>query len=178
MPLPEKVVEQIGRDTSQSPGWSFGLISFSGGILAIVLITYAGLTYGYQPYLANQTAKVQDEISQTEQSISPTDQTELINFYSQISNLQTLLQGHTNGTAIFTWLENHTESNVYWSAFSYSNSGTMTLTANAKSEADANQQIAVLESAPEITTLTISGIAFTDNVWQFTANITIDPTKL
>ena len=177
MPLPETIMQQVGQEAPRSSGWSFGLISFSAGILFIVLFIWAGLVFGYKPYLDNQTAQIQDQISQENQLISPTDQASLINYYSQISNVRTLLSNRENLSGAFRWLEQNTEPNVYYSSFSITAGGQLALILEATSEADANQQIAIFESSPQVSALTISGVNLSSqaNLWESNITMTLDP---
>jgi len=177
MPLPEKVIEQLGRDEPKTPGWSTGLISFSAGILFITIFLWAGLQFGYKPYLDAQTQKIEDQINQKNQAISPADQAALVNFYSQLVNVQQLLRGHLVPTNVFVWLEAHTEQNVYYTSFTFSAGGTLTLAANARTEADANQQIAIFESSPEVKSFNVSGVSPGTNggFWQFSVTMALDP---
>lgn len=177
MALPEKVIEQLGRETPKTPGWSFGIISFSAGIFFIVIFLWVGLTAGYKPYLDAQTAKIEDQINQENQLVSPADQTALINYYSQISNLQVLLQNHVDTANFFTWLEQNTESNVYYSSLSLTSGNQVSLTAEATTEADANQQIAIFESSPEVQSVSVSGISEPSgsSFWQFNVTLVLEP---
>ena len=175
MPLPDSVVAQLGREAPQTPGWSVGIISFSVGILFIVVFLWAGLLFGYKPYLDGQASQVETQIANVEQSISPSDQTNLINFYSQLSNIQSLLAKHLPVYNIFPWLEANTEANVFYSSFTLTPGGALDLTVEAKTEADADQQIAIFENSPGVKTLSVSGISFgSNNLWQFTATITLN----
>jgi len=176
MPLPETVIQQLGRETPHTPGWSLGVISFSGGIFFIAVFLWAGLAYGYKPLLDGQAGQVEGQIKQIENSVSTGDQANLINFYSQLSNLQSLLAKHKQISNIFSWIESNTEVNVYYTSFSLSSSGRISLGVNAKTEADANQQIAIFESSPQVQGLTVSGISYGNNgYWQFVADFSIDP---
>jgi hypothetical protein len=177
MPLPEKVIEQLGKDSPKTPGWSVGLVSFSGGILFITLIVWAGLQFGYKPYFDAQTQKIEDQINAENQAISPTDQTDLIDYYSQLANIRQLLNTHVIPTNIFAWLEANTEQNVYYSSFSLANNGQVTLTANALTEGDANQQIAIFENSPQVQNMVVSGISLgsSGGFWQFSVTMTINP---
>lgn len=176
MPLPEQVIEQLGKETPKTPGWSMGLISFAGGILFITIFLWAGLQYGYKPYFDNQTQKIEDQISAENNQISQADQTNLVNFYSQLSNLKQLLQTHVIPTNLLTWLEANTEQNVYYSSFSFTDTGTLTLTANARTESDANQQIAIFENSPQVKSVSVSGLTASSNIgfWQFSITMSID----
>jgi hypothetical protein len=175
MPLPEKVIQQLGKEPAATPGWSAGLISFSAGILFLTLFLWAGLQFGYKPYLDARTQKIEDQINQVNQAIAPADQANIINFYSQLSNLRQLLRTHTIPTNVLSWLAANTEPNVYYSSFSIGANGQMTLTANARTEGDANKQIAIFENSPQIKTMSVSGITAALGVWQFGITMTIDP---
>lgn len=178
MALPQKVVEQIGRETPPTQGWSLGIIAFSGAILFIMLFVWAGLTFGYKPYLDDQSSKIEDQINTLNQSISPTDQANLINFYSQLSNLSTLLSNHIAIQNVFSWLSANTEANVYYSSFTFGQGEQLSLSVNAKTEADANQQIAIFETSPDVQNLTISGISAPSGgigFWQFSATMNLSP---
>jgi superoxide dismutase len=177
MPLPEKVIEQLGREPPKTPGWSFGIISFAGGIFFIVLINYLGLVFGYEPYLNKQVTGQQDQINQLNQSISADDQTKLINFYSQLSNLKSVLRDHTLTTQFFSWLEKNTEANVYYGSFSLTAGSQVAIVGNATTEADVNQQIAIFEASPEVQKVSVSNVsaAPSGNGWTFNATLTMKP---
>jgi hypothetical protein len=59
MPLPEKVIEQLGQEPSGTQGWATGAIFFSFGILFLSVAIYFGLTLGYAPYLQGQLKDTQ-----------------------------------------------------------------------------------------------------------------------
>ena len=173
MALPEKVIEQLGREPVKTPGWAFGMVLFSGGAFFIVLIIYFGLTLGYEPYLNNQIQATQDQITQLGQSISPTDQANLLNFYSQVSNLRTLLRNHALSSQLFTWLEQNTEANVYLTTFNFTNGDQIAFSANAKTEADVNQQIAIFETSPLVQKVSVTTVAAAQQGTGFTFGVTL-----
>lgn len=178
MPLPEKVIEQLGREPSETQGWASGALFFSGGILFLSILIYAGLAFGYEPYLKNQLASTQSKVSTLDQSISASEQAQLIGFYSQIANLQTLLANHTYPSQIFSWLEKNTEANVYYQSFSLTSGNQITLSGVAKSEADVNQQIAIFENAPEVSSVTVSNVSapqLLGTTWTFALTLIIRP---
>ena len=154
-----------------------GLISFSGGILLITLVLWAGLQFVYKPYFDSQTQAIEKQIADQNSQISASDQTTIINFYSELANLRQLLRTHVTTTNLLTWLGQNTEQNTYFSAFSFANGGTVTFTANARTEADANQQIAIFENSPQVKSLTVSGVAqgSGNSYWQFSVTLSLDP---
>lgn len=158
MPLPEKVIEQLGREPAKTPGWAAGALMFSGGVLFIMILIYVGLTFGYEPYLNNQVTSVQDQVNQLGQSIPASDQANLLDFYSQVSNLRTLLRAHVLSSQLFTWLETNTEANVFYKQLTFGSNNQLTLSGNGKTEADVNQQIAIFEASPMVQKVNVTTV--------------------
>ena len=179
MPLPEKVIEQLGREPSTgTQGWAVGALLFSGGMLFLTLVIYFGLTLGYEPYLQSQLSSTTDKVNALDQSISTGDQAQLINFYSQIANLQALLKSHTLSSQLFSWLEANTEANVYYQSFALSSGDQVTLLGAASSEADINQQIAIFENSPQVSSVSVSNVSAPQLLgggWTFNATLVMNP---
>jgi hypothetical protein len=181
MPLPGKVIEQLGREPSSgSQGWAVGALMFSGGILFLAIVIYFGLAMGYQPYLQNQLNTAQTQVSALNNSISASDQTQLIDFYSQIANLQTLLGNHTFSSQFFSWLEANTEANVYYQSLTLTTQDNVTLSGMAATEADVNQQVAIFEASPEVSSVSVSNVlapqAGSANAeWTFNLTLAMNP---
>ncbi|HUC31375.1 MAG TPA: PilN domain-containing protein [Candidatus Paceibacterota bacterium] len=178
MPLPEKVIEQLGREPSGTQGWASGALFFSGGVLFLAIAIYIGLTFGYEPYLQSQLTSVQDQISALNQSISASDQSQLIGFYSQIANLQTLLQNHRLSSQLFSWLEQNTEANIYYQSLALTAGNQVTLAGVATSEADINQQVAIFENSPEVSSVTVSDVSAPQLLasgWSFSMTLVMNP---
>lgn len=177
MALPEQVVAQMEKEPSGSSGWAFGMLSFSGGILLLAIITYLGIAFGYDPHIQSEITNTQTQITALNQSISPSDQKNLINFYSQISNLQTLLKNHVLTSQFFSWLEKNTESNVYYQSFALNSGYKVTATGYATNEADVNQQISIFENSPEVQSVSVSNVSVAPNTggWNFSLLLTLSP---
>lgn len=177
MALPQQVIERLGREPPKTPGWSIGILLFSGGILCIALLTYFGLIWGYEPYLDSQIAQVNTQISTLAKSISADDQTKLVTFYSEIANLKSILANHVLFSHFLSWLEKNTEANIYYQHLTFSAGNQVVVSGIAKSEADVNQQMAIFEAAPEVKTVTLSGISLvgTTGDWQFNMSLVVDP---
>ncbi len=180
MALPQQVVEQLSQETRRTPGWSFGVILFSGGILLIVLAIFAGLRYGYEPYLNGQIASLQKQVGQLGQSVTPAEEANLVTFYSQISNLQSLVKNHIYFSQFLTWLENHTEANIYFTNMTYAQNRQVTLAGIAKTPADISEQVAVFEASPDVTSVSLSNITYSQspNGWLFNLVLTASPSLL
>ena len=178
MPLPEKVIEQLGRETPKTQGWAFGALLFSGGILFLAIAIYFGLTLGYAPYLQNQLKSTQAQVTTLNNSISASQQSEIIDFYSQIVNLQTLLREHTFPSQFFSWLEQNTEANVYYQSLALTAKDQVALAGVAKSEADVNQQIAIFEDSSAVSSVNVSSVTaplLGGSAWNFSVTLILNP---
>lgn len=179
MPLPEKVVDQLGREpASGTPGFATGALMFSGGLLFLAVIIYCGLAFGYEPYLQSQLSATQNQVSALGQSISTTDQGQLIDFYSQIANLQALLQDHVFTSKLLSWLAENTEANVQYGSFALTTGGQVTLAGVAATEADVNQQIAIFENSPEVSSVSVTAVDAPELLqpgWTFNVVLVMNP---
>jgi hypothetical protein len=178
MPLPEKVIEQLGQEPSGTQGWATGAIFFSFGILFLSVAIYFGLTLGYAPYLQGQLKDTQGQVTTLNNSVSASQQSQLIDFYSQIANLQTLLQNHVLASHFFTWLEQNTEANVYYQSLNLTQGTQVTLSGVAKTEADINQQIAVFENSSDVSSVSVSNVTAPQLLgpgWTFNATLVMSP---
>lgn len=173
MPLPQKAIEQIGREPPKTPGWSWRLLMFSNTIFIVALFVYLGLVFGYKPYLNKQVSRLQDQIQAFGEEVPADQQAQIIRFYSQIANLKTILASHVSAAPIFGWLEKNTQANVYWTSFKLDVSGgNLSLSGFGGTMADVTQQLAILQSLPEISSMSVSGASQGDGGWQFGVNLT------
>lgn len=177
MALPQQVIDRLGKEPPKTPGWSVGALSFSIVVLIFTVAIYGGITYGYEPYVNSEITALNTNITTLAQSISPSDVTSLVTFYSQIANIQSTLTNHVFFSQFLTWLEHDTEGNVYFSTLTFASQNQITLTGFAKSEADINQQAAIFQSDPEVTNLALSSVVLvpTSGEWQFSISITLNP---
>ncbi len=176
MPLPQQVIEQLGREPPKTPGWSGQLLIFSSTVFIICLFIYLGLVFGYQSYLRDEVQKLQDQIQTFSQKIPEGEQAKLINFYSQIANLRSLISNHTISSRAFAWIEKNTQANSYISRFGLDTAGSkLTIGIKSKTMPDALQQIAIFENLPEIKSVDIGNISFSENWWQLEATIGLAP---
>ena len=178
MALPQQVVEQLSREEApRTPGWSFGVMLFSGSILLIVLVIYAGLRFGYEPYLTGQMNALQSKVNNLGQSISPAEEANLVTFYSEIGNLESLVKNHVIFSNFLTWIEQNTEANVYYNTMSFSSEDQVTLNGYAKTAGDIPEQIAVFESSPDVASVVLSNVSYSaaSNNWVFNVVLTMNP---
>lgn len=175
MPLPQKVVEQLGREPPKTPGWSGKLLMFSGTIIFVTLSVYFGLSFGYTPYLKAEIAKINKDIEQFGQQVPVGDQLKLVSFYSQLGNIKSLLSSQIIGLRAFDWIEKNTQVNTYIKSLSVNLAGSqMSYGASAITMDDALQQMAWFQNKKEITKVGIGGISLSEDQWQFSVQATFD----
>jgi hypothetical protein len=128
--------------------------------------------------LQSQLTSVKSQVDTLGNSISPSDQSQLIDFYSQIANLQTLLQKHTFSSQFFSWLEQNTEANIYYRSLALTQGSQIALSGGASSEADVNQQVAIFENSPEVSSVTVSNVtapSLLGSGWTFSVTLIMNP---
>jgi len=173
MPLPQQVINQMSQERADTPGALSGMLIFSGILFVITIGIYMGILFVYQPIVNNNLTAIQEKVSTVDQSISSGDQAGLVAFYSQMVNVQSLLNNHVLFSQFLSWLEQHTEANVYYSQFSFSSGNQITLTAFAATQADAIQQIAIFESSPDIRSVVIPSVAVSGAAGYYTFSATL-----
>jgi hypothetical protein len=97
-----------------SVGFLWRLLAFSGLVFGLAVLAYLGMLIGYEPLLQKQSEELDKKISDLSRVISKEDQETLVNFYSQIVNLRTLLDEHVAFSKILTLLERNTNQNVFY----------------------------------------------------------------
>lgn len=179
MPLPQQVIDRLSKEPPKTPGWSFGIFTFSGGILFLTVLLYFGLTLGYEPYLDSQIAMVNTQITTLAKSISADNQTKFIVLYSEIANLKTVLGNHIALSRFFSWLEKNTEANVYYPHIIFSSKNQIALSGVAKSEADVGEQLAIFEADPAVTNMVLSSVSISDTGSRlFSVTLTVNPASM
>lgn len=158
MALPQQVIDNLSNEKQETPKSFSGLITFSIGMFILLVVIYLGIIFGYDPYLNSQLSQTNTQMNNLVKSIPGDQQASLLKFYSGLSNVQVLLKNHTAFSPFFTWLEKNTESNVYYTNLSISSQQKISLTVNAKSQSDMEQQIAIFEKSPDISNFSISSI--------------------
>lgn len=177
MPLPEKVVEQLSREAPKTPGWAGQLLMFSATIFFLSIFVYTGMKFGYLPYLDSQLKKLDSEIQSFSRKIPAEEQVGLINFYSQLTNLNYLLKNHNSLSRFFEWLERNTEVNVYFSKLSLNaSSNQVSLTGVAKSIDDFTVQLRIFQKEPSIDRVNFSNLAVEPTgSWRFDLTLFLKP---
>lgn len=113
--------EQLRKGRSRLPvrlPWQ--LLIFSFAILGLMLASYFGMIFGYKPYLNSQISGVNAQIKESEKIINSEQQKNLTNIYSQLINIQDLLDSHVITSTLFDELEKSTYPQIYYTGLNLS----------------------------------------------------------
>lgn len=168
MALPEKIIDELSREKPNTPGWSWKIFMFSIFILVTVLSFYFGLNFGFKPYLNSKINKLENESKQLALSIPQTDQNKLVMFYSQVANSYNLFKNKKNISFIFQWLERNTISDITFIKFNFNSlSNQLSLGGFSNSRESVLNQILVFQRSPEISSVVLNNLNFSNDKWQF-----------
>jgi hypothetical protein len=145
------VAEKFMAPEKLPVGWPWKLLVFSLILFALVILVYLGIILGYQPYLQNQKQSLDKKINEIGGVISETDRENFINFFSQLANIEGLLNSHIKGSNIYSFLEKNTNQGVYYEGADLSvTEHSLRLEGLARSYDNLVQQLVAFEQAPEI----------------------------
>lgn len=176
MALPQKIIDQLGREPSATPGWTGQILMFSGTLFFISLVIYFGIDFGYRSYVTSQVKKLKDQVQAFSEQVPVEDQKKIIDFYSQTSNLKTVLSSHIFSSQLLSWLERNSQINVTYDKFNLNiGNNQVILGGSAKTMDDINQQFIVFQSQKEVSKVAIGNINFSGNLWRFEVTLTFAP---
>lgn len=100
---------QLPAGASRSGVIPWKALIFSGAILGATFIVYLGLAFGYKPFIEASIANGEARIAELDQT-APKSETEakFVQFYSQLTNISSLLASHTAVSQLFNTLETST----------------------------------------------------------------------
>ncbi|MDD4930993.1 MAG: hypothetical protein PHG66_02435 [Candidatus Colwellbacteria bacterium] len=146
-------------------------LTFSGVIFALSLMVYAGLSFGYKTYLNAGIDVLDGQIAELDKQ-APADEKEkgFISFYSQVVNMQKLLESHVAMTPVLDFLEQRTLPDVAMSGtrmMSYDH--TMTFSGAAKTFDKLAEQLALYDIADESLKIGLTSSRYAEGVVKFEA---------
>ncbi len=180
MAFPAQAVERMVQDSARTPGWSGRLLMFSATLFMTSVFAYLGLVYGYAPYLQKQADTLNVQAKALTQQVQADNQTKIVEFYSQLANLRSILDKHAYSSALLELLEKSTYANVYFTKLSFTASNNQVALAGlARTAQDVPAQIQIFQTTPGIRNVTFNNlVALPGGQWQFDATLTLDPAVL
>ncbi len=144
---------------SRQSGWSWSLLMFSLVIFTAVVVSYFSILFGYNPFLNQRLASLDEKIQEVGRTIPKEDQENLASFYSQLVNAQGLLRNHVASSKIFNIIERNTNQNVSLSSLKLNvREENAEIEAVAQGYESAIQQAEAFRRVPEIREISIGGM--------------------
>lgn len=157
-------------------GWPWRLLFFSFFIFLLSFFVFFGLRYGYQSYLEGQVKFFDSELAKLSSKVSLDDQERFINFYSQLFNLQRILEDHPYSSNLFRFLEKNTVSSVYFSDALFKRSeNVVTLKGMSNNFENLSGQLALLEKSPELAKMILNNVSLQKDGVSFSVSLTFKP---
>lgn len=149
-------LEKLGQERI-AVGWPWRLFLFSFLVATAAAVIYAGLAFGYRPFLDVRLQQIDDDIEKLGQAVPEEELDGLLTFYSQLANLQGLLSKHLLGSQVFPLLERNTHQSVaYTTAELKLNEGRLFLEGVAPSYLILSQQLEAFDRLPEVAKVVVS----------------------
>lgn len=149
MPQYTKALAEQFASARATLGWPWKLLVFSLFIFSFSIFLYFGMLAGYKPYLNSEINRLNESINQLGLAVKEEDRASFLSFYSQIVNLDKLLDSHVQGLTVFEILEKFVHPNVYFqNANVLFASNLIRLQGTAKNYEALIEQLKAFEDAP------------------------------
>jgi len=143
--------QMVIRSHGLTAAWPWRLIIFSFVLFLASLSAYGILAFGYRPDLEEKIFQHDTELAELARVVPEAEQKRFLTFYAQLINLQEALAEHVVSTPVFSWLESHTNENVF---FATGNLDTATrelsVSGTAESFSVLAEQLEIFRKAPEL----------------------------
>ena len=114
-------LEQELRKPERLPvGWPWRLLVFTAIVFGVMVAGYLGMNLGYKPYLNSRIKSLDAKITNLSQAIDEEQQKNLVTLYSQLINIQNLLNSHITPSKLFDFLEKNTHGQIHYLALNLS----------------------------------------------------------
>lgn len=170
--MPQKMSQNINFSRSSgeqsASGWPWRLFLFSFLVLATTVVVYLGLEFGYQIFLKNQISSRDAKIDELSQNIPKEEQERFLGFYSQLANLQSVLDNHSSTSKVLPFLEANTNKKVsYDSVDLRAAERKLTLDGAADSYEIFSQQLEAFNQAKDVERLVVQESQADGNIVKF-----------
>ena len=151
-------------------------LAFSIFIFLLVMVSYLGLTFGYSAFLRGEIEDSKAKLDELGGRISLNDQKELTQLYSQISNIEKLLNSHILGSRVFSFLEATTASQVNYIGADLSvPDRRLTLDGAAASYDELVRQMVAYDGASEVERINLESSEVVGPVVRFKISLVFKP---
>lgn len=169
------------RPEEAAIGWLWNIFVFSVVVFSSISILYLSIEFGYKSFLTTNIENTQKSIDEKRNKISVADQESLVDFYSQVYNINQLLIKHPAVSKIFNFFEENAIKSVVFNKLRYSKDAkiiTVAIDAETKSMDLVASQLEALRRKPEVKEVILGSAAESEGKTQFTIRVGLDPNFL
>lgn len=155
---------ELSKQREAAAGWPWRLMTLSLVVLLAVGAVYVGMRFGFEEvYLKRALSQEEAEFSSTFKSVTPEEQKSVFNFYSQLSNIDTLLKKQGKATPYLSLVEQNTLKAIVYSGMDLrfsDRSAILLLNGKTSAYASVVQQLELYKKAPNVTEVKLLGARF------------------
>lgn len=157
-------------------GLPWRLLVFSVFIFGFSVFVFLGVKFGYGTYLEGQSKRIDNETESLASTISDKEQEGLVSFYSQLVNIEKVLNRHNFSSNVFSFLERATIPEVYYGSGSFSG-GDFSISLQGKAQSFENLigQLAVFDNSPEVQETVLERMGFEGGGTSFGLRLKLKP---
>ncbi len=146
-------------------------------LLLFAVFVYIGLKFGYNAYVDNQLADTEQGMDELASKVTESQQEELLIFYSQLVNLENVLQGRQFSRNIFTFLEQNTLPLVYYAEAKYdAPSGEVSLTGTAATMEAFVEQTSLFQQSSDVARVSVEDVNLSGGSVTFNVRVALKGT--
>jgi Tfp pilus assembly protein PilN len=139
-----------------SVGFPWRLLIISVVVFGLSVLVWAGISFGYVPYLNSQINGADSAFNALSSKIDINQQQSLTDFYSQLYNIQTLQGTHIYPSKLFDFLEKNVYPTVKLTSMQTGiTGGDLSFEGLAVDYATLTNELAILKTDPNILTVSL-----------------------
>ncbi|HMB17407.1 MAG TPA: hypothetical protein VKO61_00645 [Candidatus Paceibacterota bacterium] len=163
-----------------SVGTPWRLMVFSFVLFVFSIFIFFGLKFGYDMYLDSQLSALEEKSEQLSNRVTEEEQAHFLAFYSQLNNLERILQERGFSHNVFKFLENNTIQSVYYTNANYSSSrNSVSLSGVAEGMKELVEQVSVFSDSDKVEEAVMNDVSIQGtNQVGFEINVRFNPNFL
>lgn len=146
---------------------------FAAGMVLFLLLVFIGLKI-YNTQIKGQIYLIEDQIKQIDEEIDKDLEKEMKGKLSLLDKGKIIIDSHTNTKNIFDLLEKKTHERVLITDLTFSaEDNTIIISTESLNDVSLATQTVILQSAPEIEDVKVTGISKEEGIFKFQFTITL-----
>lgn len=157
-------------------GLSWHMFTFLLIVFVVTVLGYFGLEFGYKRFLNSQIKELDAQIAISTSGREAEGEKNLVDFYSRVSNVKSLMEAHPIASKVFAFLESATNVKVVYNSVGFSTSQReITLDGAAASRSVLASQLLAYESYDGVSKVQLQSDTQSGSAVKFRARIILDP---